>query len=243
MRTNNKLIVMNWKCNPRSIAEARVLATASDVKGVVVCPPAVFIHSVATKLKKASLGAQNGFWEEGAYTGEYSFGQLKSVGVKYAIIGHSERRLLFGENSQIISKKIASALAANISPIVCVGEKKRTTVSIAVKTVVAELNNSLTGISKENLGKIILAYEPIWAIGTGKNASLAEILPIISAMKKYMIDLSGKRIKIIYGGSVSPENVNSYTVSPFIDGVLIGGASANKQKSAEIIKKLHSLNL
>ena len=99
---------------------------------------------------------------------------------------------MFGENSQIISKKIASALVANISPIVCVGEKKRTTVSTAIKAVVTELNNSLTGISKENLGKIILAYEPIWAIGTGKNASLDEVLPIISAMKKYMIDLSGK---------------------------------------------------
>jgi len=239
---NNKLIVMNWKCNPRSIAEARVLAAASDVKGVVVCPPSVFLCSVAKILKQASLGAQNGFWEEGAYTGEYSFGQLKSAGVKYAIIGHSERRLLFAEDSQIISKKVASALTANISPIICVGEKKRTTVSTAVKTVVAELNNSLTGISKEKLGKIILAYEPIWAIGTGKSASLDEILPIIFAIRKRFTDLSNKKVKIIYGGSVSPENINSYAVSPFIDGVLVGGVSANKQKSMEIIDKLHSLN-
>ena len=242
MKTNDKLIVMNWKCNPRFTTEASALAIVADKKGVIICPPAVFLHTVAAKLKKASLGAQNGFWAEGAYTGEYSFGQLKSAGVKYAIIGHSERRLLFGENSQIISKKIASALAAGISPIVCIGEKKRTTVYTAIKAVVTELNNSFTGISKDNLGKIILAYEPIWAIGTGKNAPLDEVLPIISAMRKYMMDLSNKKIKIIYGGSVSPENVSSYAVSPFIDGVLVGGASANKQKSAAIIEKLHSLN-
>jgi len=241
MKTNNKLIVMNWKCNPRSTIEASALAAVSDKKGVIICPPAVFLHIVASKLKKASLGAQNGFWAEGAYTGEYSFNQLKNIGVKYAIIGHSERRFLFNENSQIISKKIISALAANISPIVCVGEKKRTSISSAIKTVIAELNNSLIDIPKEKLGKIILAYEPVWAIGTGKNASLAEILPIISAIKKNIMDLSGKKIKAIYGGSVSPENVMEYVIDPSIDGVLVGGASTDKQKSAKIIDKIRNI--
>jgi len=238
---NDKLIVMNWKCNPRFATETSALTVLSDKKGVIICPPAVFIHSVALKLKKASLGAQNGFWAEGAYTGEYSFNQLKSIGVKYAIIGHSERRILFNEDSQIISKKIASALAANISPILCVGEKKRTNISNAIKTVIAELNNSLIGIPKEKLGKIIIAYEPIWAIGTEKNASLTEILPIISAIKKHIMDLSGKKIKVIYGGSVNLQNVSIYTTSPFIDGVLVGGASTDKQKSARIIDKIRNI--
>ena len=241
MKTNNKLIVMNWKCNPRSTTEASSLAVVSDKKGVIICPPAVFLHTVASNLQKASLGAQNGFWAEGAYTGEYSFNQLKSIGVKYAIIGHSERRILFSEESQVISKKIASALTANISPIVCVGEKKRISISNAIKTVIAELNNSLIGISKEKLGKIILAYEPVWAIGTGKNASLPEILPIIFAMKKYMMDLSNKKIKVIYGGSVNLENVTEYAKSSFIDGVLVGGASADKQKSVAIIDKIKNI--
>ena len=241
MKTNNKLIVMNWKCNPRSTTEASSLAVASDKKGVIICPPVVFLHSVAQKLKEASLGAQNGFWAEGAYTGEYSFHQLKSIGTKYAIIGHSERRLLFREDSQVISKKITSALAVNISPIFCVGEKKRTNISNAIKTVIAELNNSLIGVPKEKIGKIILAYEPIWAIGTGKNASLVEVLPIISAMKKYMMDLSGKKIKVIYGGSVNPENVMEYATDTSIDGVLVGGASADKQKSAKIIDKIRNI--
>ena len=241
MKTNDKLIVMNWKCNPRSTMEASALTAVSDKKEVIICPPAVFLHIVASKLKKASLGTQNGFWTEGAYTGEYSFNQLKNIGVKYAIIGHSERRILFGEDSQVISKKIASALTANISPIVCVGEKKRISISNTIKTIITELNNSLIGISKEKLGKIIIAYEPIWAIGTEKNASLTEILPIISAIKKHIMDLSGKKIKVIYGGSVNPQNVSIYTRSPFIDGVLIGGASTNKQKSARIIDKIRNI--
>jgi len=241
MKTNDKLIVMNWKCNPRFTTEASALAIVADKKGVIICPPAVFLHTVAAKLKKASLGAQNGFWMEGAYTGEYSFNQLKSIGVKYAIIGHSERRILFSEDSQVISKKIISALAVNISPIVCVGEKKRTSISNAIKTIIVELSKLLTKIPKEKLGKIIIAYEPVWAIGTGKNASLTEILPIISAIKKYIMDLSGKKIKIIYGGSISPENVKEYIMNPFIDGILIGGASTNKQKSARIIDKIRNI--
>jgi len=238
---DKKLIVMNWKCNPRFATEASVLAVASDKKGVIICPPTVFLHTVAAKLKKASLGAQNGFWIEGAYTGECSFNQLKSTGVKYAIIGHSERRILFSEDSQIISKKIASALVANISPIVCVGERKRTSISNAIKTVITELNNSLIGVPKEKLRKIIIAYEPIWAIGTEKNASLAEVLPIISAIKKHVMDLSGKKIKVIYGGSVNSQNVSIYATSPLIDGVLVGGVSTNKQKSAKIIDKIRNI--
>ena len=319
MKKTNKLTVMNWKCAPSSLSQARALASVSDVTNAIICPPAIFLQSVADILKNANLGAQNGFWEEGAYTGEYSFNQLKSIGVKYAIIGHSERRLLFKEDSQIISKKIASALATGISPIICVGEKKRTTISSAIKTVIAELDdlflplyhsrgsscrsctlschskvspsfpsssvisrvhresrihidprfsegdermsesgnpdtsvlvssrhsresgNPETRISKERLNKIILAYEPIWAIGTGKNATLNEILPVMSAMTNRFAEIFGKKIKIVYGGSVNPENVNMYIDSSLIDGVLVGGASADKQKSMAIINKVKNL--
>jgi len=238
MKKHKKLIVMNWKCNPVTIREARALISVSDISDAVICPPAIFLKSVADTIKNATLGAQNGFFEEGAYTGEYSFNQLKNIGVKYAIIGHSERRYIFGETSALIAKKVGASLSVGISPIVCVGEKKRSSLGNAIKNAITELNNSLSDVSQDKAKKIILAYEPIWAIGTGRNATLDDILPVMSAMRKQFNELFGIMPKILYGGSVNAENISEYINNPLIDGALIGSASANILKARALVKKL-----
>jgi len=240
MKSSDKLIVMNWKCNPSSVSESLGLASVSDAENVVVCPPAAFLDAVGKKVKAASLGAQDGYWSEGPWTGEYSFRQLRSVGVKYAIIGHSERRLIFGETSESVSQKAAGALAAGVSPMVCVGERKRASLSSAIKNVISELEASLAGIPKSKAGKIILVYEPIWAISTtpggARNASLAEMEPVMAAMAEKFKGLFGMKAKVLYGGSVNPENAGIYAGCPSVQGVLVGGASIDKKKAAAVIR-------
>jgi len=231
---------MNWKCNPKTLREANALATASDVKDVVICPPAAFLKPIAEKLKNAFLGAQNGFWQEGPYTGESSFGQLKSIGVKYAIIGHSERRWRFGETSKSVSQKTLASLRAGITPIVCVGEKERKNISSAVKTVISQLTDSLMNVPKEKAGKIILAYEPVWAIsstGGGRNATLHEMEPLMAAVGERFEKLFNKKARVLYGGSVNPENAHIYAEAPNVYGVLVGNASIDKRKASAVIKK------
>jgi triosephosphate isomerase len=139
-----------------------------------------------------------------------------------------------------VSKKAIAALAAGISPIVCVGEKKRANIAAAVKQVILELEDSLSGVPKEKAGKILLAYEPIWAISTtagGKgNASLAEMEPVMAAMAEKFSELFGKRPKVLYGGSVNPENAGVYASCPSVQGVLVGGASLDKKKASEVVR-------
>jgi len=240
MKPSGKLIVMNWKCNPSSVSESLGLASVSDVPGVVICPPAAFLDIVGKNIKAASLGAQDGYWSEGPWTGEYSLKQLRSIGVKYVIIGHSERRSLFGETSESVSKKTAAALAMGISPVVCVGEKKRTNIFSAIKAVISQLEDSLAGVPKGKAGKVILAYEPVWAISTtaggARNASLAEMEPVMVAMAERFKGIFGVKAKVLYGGSVNPENAGIYAECPSVQGVLVGGASINKKKAAAVIK-------
>jgi len=244
MKSSGKLIIMNWKCNPASVKEVKSLVSASDSANVVLCPPAPFLSLIGGSLKTASLGAQDGHFGEGAFTGEYSFKQLKAVGVRYAIIGHSERRGMFGETSEEVSKKTGAALDAGVVPIVCVGEKKRKNISDAVRQVVAQMESSLSGVPKDKAGKIVLAYEPVWAISTtagGKgNASLSEMEPVMSAMAEKFSALFGKKAKVLYGGSVNPENAGIYAACSSVQGVLVGGASINPKKAATVIKLMQS---
>lgn len=227
---------MNWKCVPASVSQAVSLAVSSDSEGVVVCPPTVFMPIVGKVLKKASLGAQNGFWREGAYTGESSFGQIKSVGVKYVIIGHSERRYIFGENPAIISKKISAALEKRLIPVLCVGERERKSVVSAVKEVRSDLISSLSGVPKERVNKIIIAYEPVWSIGNENDASLSEVEPVFAEIKNYIHKKFGMKPNVLYGGSVSPDNILNYVKAPFIDGALVGKASGDAKKAKTIIE-------
>lgn len=240
MKSSGKLIVMNWKCNPTSVSESLGLVSASDAANVVICPPAAFLDAVGKKIKAASLGAQDGYWSEGPWTGEYSFKQLRSVGVKYAIIGHSERRSIFGETSESVSQKTAAALAAGVSPVVCVGEKKRINLPSAIKSVVSQLESSLKGVPKEKANKVILAYEPVWAISTtapgARNASLAEMEPVMVAMAEKFKELFGVKAKVLYGGSVNPDNAGTYAGCPSVQGVLVGGASIDKKKAAAVVR-------
>jgi triosephosphate isomerase len=240
MKSSGKLIVMNWKCNPASVSESLGLASTSDASNVVICPPAAFLDIVGKNIHDASLGAQDGYWSEGAWTGEYSFRQLRSIGVKYAIVGHSERRLFFGETSESVSKKTAAALASGISPVVCVGEKKRANLSSAIKTVISQLEGSLADIPKDRAGKVILAYEPIWAISTAvkgaRNASLAEMEPVMIAMAEEFRKVFDVKAKVLYGGSVNPDNAGIYASCPSVQGVLVGGASVDKKKAAAVIR-------
>jgi triosephosphate isomerase len=239
MQKKTKLLVMNWKCHPSSPENARTLALASDDPRVVVCPPAPFITIVSSVLNKASLGAQDGYWSEGAYTGEYSLSQLKSVRVKYVILGHSERRGVFSETSTDVAKKSRSAINLGITPIICVGERKRTSMAEAKKAVLNQMESSLAGIPKTKAGRIVLAYEPVWAISStvgGRDTKLSEVEPIMLAMAERFQKLFKTKAKVLYGGSVDPKDIATYIDSPCTHGVLIGGASLSPQKVSKMIK-------
>jgi triosephosphate isomerase len=190
---------------------------------------------------KVCLGAQNCYWEEkGAFTGEMSPVMLKDMGCCYTIVGHSERRNVFGEPDEWVAKKAAALLGQNISPIVCVGEKLEEREAGTTKDVVrAQVLGSLRGIESEQMLKTVVAYEPIWAIGTGKTATPDEAQEVHAFIRNVLIDLHGLevalRVRIQYGGSVKPNNIASLMVQPDIDGALVGGASLEAASFAEIV--------
>lgn len=202
---------------------------------IVVCPPFTALASsrVGDRVK---LGAQNVHWEgSGAYTGEISAGMLLEFGVEYAIVGHSERRQYFGETDEAVRKRAAAALNAGITPIVAVGE----TLDIrqagsAVPHVIAQTRAALAGLDLQQLQKLVIAYEPVWAIGTGQNCDPAEANAIMGAIRNCMDGLQS--VPILYGGSVKPENIEQYCEMPEIDGALVGGASLEAASLAAIAK-------
>jgi triosephosphate isomerase len=228
----SKIIVANWKMNPESLAEAQKLAKASDLEGLIICPPFPFIPAVAKIIKKAELGAQDVFWEErGAYTGEVAGVQLKDLGVKYVIVGHSERRKNLGETDEMIAKKIAAGVKAGLTPILCVGETKAEREANKTQAVVKQqLKIGLSLIENLPIKNFIIAYEPVWAIGTGTPDTPASTLSVIQLIKSVTVHLPfGTRV--IYGGSVNAGNVKDFLQHQQIEGALVGGASL---KSAEI---------
>ena len=210
-----KIIIGNWKCNPKSLAEAKKLFNAVKKTGAVICPPFVYL----SKFKYKFLGAQDCFWEQsGPYTGEVSPKMLKSLGVKYVIIGHSERRAL-GETKEIIEKKLRAALKVGLIPILCVGEKKGEN----FKKVIDKQLKDLKGI--------IIAYEPVWAISTsgGDFCSPEKARKVMEYIRTKTNDL------VVYGGSVDSKTVKGYIDIGF-DGVLVGGASLDAKEFIKIIK-------
>ncbi|MES2416309.1 MAG: triose-phosphate isomerase [Patescibacteria group bacterium] len=239
-KIGKKLVIANWKMNPSSLKEAVKIAKASDVSGVVLCVPFVYLNAVKKVIKKAKLGAQNISSEEsGAFTGEVSADMLYGAGVRYVIIGHSERRAL-GETNIQINKKIKMALSAGLSPILCVGEKERDVHDMnheyfaVVKT---ELEEALSGISKNSAGKIIIAYEPVWALSTtpGRHdTTTADCQEMALFIKKILSDIFSQQavqsMKILYGGSVNEKNVDDFVVHGGVDGVLVGKASLDPKK-------------
>lgn len=248
MRT--KIIAGNWKMY-KTVQEAielvsglkRELTACSGVE-VVVCPPFVALDAVSDLLLNhdIKLGAQNLFWEkEGAFTGEVSAGMLKSLGVAYVIIGHSERRQYFSETNETVNKRLKAALANGLLPIVCVGENLQERESNRTFDVVRDhLTGSLVGISKEDMLKTVIAYEPVWAIGTGKTATAAQAQEVHCFIRKTLASLFDQPIadavRIQYGGSVKPENTAELTAQPDIDGALVGGASLKADSFSAIVR-------
>ena len=240
------IIAGNWKMNnTASEAEALIAAVKPLVKqakcDVVVCVPAIDIPAVKKAIRgsKIRLGAQNvHFAEKGAYTGEISAPMLKEYGVQYVIVGHSERRQYFGETDETVNKRTLAALNAGLIPIVCIGESLEERESGRTEEVLArQIETDFVGI--EDFSKIVVAYEPIWAIGTGKTATAAQANETIGFIRKKMKKMyAGKnvgRMRIQYGGSMNAKNAKELMAMPEIDGGLIGGASLKAPDFAAIV--------
>ena len=210
---------------------------------VILCVPFtdLFYALLTAQDTNIKIGAQNMHWEEsGAYTGEISAGMLKSIGVEYVIIGHSERRQYFNETDETVNKKVKSALNANLKPIVCVGETlEERENGKAVELVTSQVRKALEGLSKEQVQSIIVAYEPIWAIGTGKTATSEDANRMIKEVRQEIRNIYGQTVAdgviIQYGGSVKSSNSKELFETSDIDGALVGGASLKAEEFAKIV--------
>ncbi|MFD2370928.1 triose-phosphate isomerase [Brevibacillus sp. GCM10020057] len=236
MRT--PIIAGNWKMF-KTIAEATAFAqevkAASTAAGVekVVCAPFTALPALGQLLAGSgiALGAQNMHYEEqGAFTGEVSPGMLKEIGVKYVILGHSERRQYFNETDETVNKKVLAALKHGLLPIVCVGESlEQREAGETADVVRTQTEAALTGVDAAQLADVVIAYEPIWAIGTGKSSTAEDANETIAIIRQVIAERFGQeaaaKVRIQYGGSVKPENIASYMAQPDIDGALVGGAS------------------
>lgn len=248
------LMAGNWKMN-NTIGEAVVLTQEisnnferdwADEVDVVICPPYVDLKPAKTVLDfdkaKVGVGAQNVHWEpSGAYTGEISVTMLKEIGCEFCIVGHSERRTMFGETNEIVNRKVRALVDAGIAPIVCVGE------SLAVRDdgtaeefVCAQVRAALAGIETDAAGDIVVAYEPIWAIGTGRTATPEQAQAVCAAIRTTLSELFGAEVadglRILYGGSMNVGNVESLLAQPDIDGGLVGGASLKADSFIALVK-------
>jgi len=243
------IITGNWKMNKTS-AEARELASrliplVSEVRDreIVLAPPFTSIPAVADTIKgtNMALAAQNLFWEDkGAFTGEISAEMLLDLGCKYVIIGHSERRQYFGETDETVNKKVRQALNKGLLPIVCVGELlSEREAGKANEVIDRQVAGALKGVNAAEMQKIVIAYEPVWAIGTGKTATPEQANEIHSFIRKKAEVMYGRvvadSLRIQYGGSVTPENVSKLMAMSDIDGSLVGGASLKPESFAALV--------
>ncbi len=245
------IIAGNWKMY-KTVTEAIELVNGlkrnlSDVveADIVVCPAYTALDSVSEIIYDTNidLGAQDVHWEkEGAYTGEVSAFMLKNLGCKYVIVGHSERRQYFAETNESVNKKAKAALAADLIPIVCVGETLSQREQAKTFDIIKDhIEHSLKSISEEDILKSVIAYEPVWAIGTGKTATPEQAQEVHAFIRKLLGELWSKevanQIRIQYGGSVKPDNIVSLMAQDDIDGALVGGASLKVDSFSEIVKK------
>jgi triosephosphate isomerase (TIM) len=226
----------------RALRSATEHATSVDV---VVAPPFTALHAVAGALEGSPIGvaAQNLHWErEGAFTGEISPGMIKEAGATYVIVGHSERRRLFGETDATVNRKAAAALAAGLTPIVCVGEtleEREGEQTLAVLD--RQIKDGLDGVAPGRVAGLVVAYEPVWAIGTGRNATAAQAQEahqhIRGRLKQWFGADAAERCRILYGGSVKPDNTAELMREPDVDGALVGGASLDVRSFTEIVTR------
>lgn len=251
-----KLIIANWKMNPQKENEAlRLFDSVSKAVlklkniNLIFCPPFVWLDSISQKFrgfkgKNIFLGAQDIFWVNppvggppagGAFTGEISAGMLKSLGCKYVIVGHSERRWIIGETNQIINKKLTAVLNSDLIPILAVGEKNRD--QNFLKFLKNQLKESLGDLNSSQIKKIIFAYEPVWAIGTGVPDKPKDTIVAVNFIRKFLAErYNGINVSILYGGSVTSKNAGEFLKNSEIDGALVGGASLDAKEFIKILK-------
>lgn len=246
------LIAGNWKMNTdldsgvalaKELVELTKGVNPDDVE-IAVCPPFPFLTEVLKVLEtgpqKIALGAQNSYFaEKGAYTGEVSAGMIKSIGAKYALVGHSERRAIFGETDEGVNNVVKAIQGAGIIPVLCIGEtQEEYELGITNEVNTLQLSKALKGLSKEEVGNIVIAYEPVWAIGTGLSATPEIAQNVHAAIRSYLRKTYGddvaERVIIQYGGSVKPDTVDELMACPDIDGALVGGASLSAKDFARI---------
>ena len=235
-----KIIAANWKMNMTQGESERFvesfLRDVDDINDVevVIIPPFTAIPKVSEALGKAhniKVGAQNMYWEKsGAFTGEISASMLRDLFVHYVVLGHSERRTLFGETDEMVNRKVRAALEAKLRPIVCVGETLDQRDKGNVEKILSiQLRGSLAGLTPKELQETVIAYEPVWAIGTGRNATPQQAQEAHAFIRHILRDMSDEttadRVRIQYGGSVKPDNARELLSQPDIDGALVGGAS------------------
>jgi len=253
MAKNKKLIVGNWKMNPTTLEKAKGILSAIDKKvkkegfsrvQAVICPPAIFLGSLSPK--KVFLGAQDVFYEaSGAHTGEISPAMLADFDIGFAIIGHSERRAQ-GETDAIVAQKVKSALSFGITPILCVGESSRDEKGKYLHFLKEEIKMSLSAVSKNAISKIVIAYEPIWAIGKDavREATPEESEEMAIFIKKVLSDIVGgahKDVRILYGGSVTAQNAEHFLSKGGVDGLLVGRESLNPKNFLEILRTAQTI--
>ncbi|MBW2974965.1 triose-phosphate isomerase [Candidatus Woesearchaeota archaeon] len=244
------IIAGNWKMN-KTVKESVSLVKelkglVKDIKGreIIVCPPFTSLAAVGaeTQTGNIKIGAQNMHYEEkGAFTGEISPLMIKETGASYVILGHSERRHVFNEDDELINKKIASAINNSLKPIFCVGETLEQREENRTEQVIKEqVEKGLEGIKKEEMKDIVIAYEPVWAIGTGKNATPEQAEEVHVFIRGILDSMFGNKTAeetpILYGGSVKPENIKGIIAQVNVDGVLVGGASLDARSFSEIAK-------
>ncbi|NOQ68424.1 triose-phosphate isomerase [Patescibacteria group bacterium] len=249
MLTDNsklKYIVANWKMNPVSFGEADNLIKTikkgikkSDNAKIIICPPAVYLSKIKTN-SSFDLGIQNISWEDsGAYTGEISAKMAKNIGTEYVIIGHSERRKYLGETDEMINLKIKATLKNNLKPILCIGETlKEKQQDRAGEVIARQIEMALENIKKSQISNLMIAYEPIWAIGSGITPIVDEIMSVNLLIKKTISNLYNRKVadevSILYGGSVNSKNAFDFVDKTGMDGLLVGGASLNGSEFVRI---------
>src|SRR5246127_1985960 len=246
-----KIIAANWKMNMTQAESAEfvrsLLLDIGDIRevDVVIIPPFTAIAKVTESLGNAQnikVGAQNMHWERnGAFTGEISAAMLRDLFVRYVVLGHSERRQMFHETDEIVNRKVRAAIEATLRPIVCVGETLEQRDRGSVEKILSlQLHGSLAGVSSKDLHETVIAYEPVWAIGTGLNATPEQAQEAHAFIRKTLTKLSdattADRVRIQYGGSVKPENASALMSQPDIDGTLVGGASLDPRSFAQIVQ-------
>jgi triosephosphate isomerase len=247
------IIAGNWKMN-KTLSEATAfleevsnLIPKQDVIDTVVCAPALFLDQLvqAAKGTDVKIGAQNMHFEEsGAFTGEISPIALADLGVSYVILGHSERREMFNETDEAVNKKAHAAFAHHLTPIVCCGETLEQREAGETNDFVgSQIEKGLAGLSDDQLKQSVIAYEPIWAIGTGKSSSAQDANEVCAHIRSVVADKfsneAAAAIRIQYGGSVKPENIKEYMAQPDIDGALVGGASLKSDSFLQLLEAGH----